>query len=99
MARYSMKDVEHATSRLAKLLGTPLHLSAWSPGDRHGTRYQLYTEGDTPGSLGRQLLAECGARATTEAIRHMVDGAHCYRQYNEAPTPPSAITQLHDIEA
>ncbi len=101
MSRYSRKDVDHAASELAKLLGVPLAIEAWSPGvpDRRGTRYRIYTEGDVPGSLGRQLAAECGAGPTTETIWKMIYGIREYKRYNPAPDTADATAQLHDIEA
>lgn len=97
MSRYSKKDVEHAVSVLAERLGVTLKLEAWSPGDHHGTRYRVYTQGDTQGSLGRRLFAECGAKAATEGIWNMIYGIQYYKQFNKPPTT-DATAQLKDIE-
>lgn len=99
MSRYSRKDVDHAVSELAKILGVTLAIEAYSPGDRHGTRYRIHVEGDRPHTLGRQLAAECGAGPTTEAIWDMIYGIREYKRYNPAPTPNDATAQLQDIEA
>lgn len=99
MTRYSRKTVDQASSRLAKLLGVPLIIETWSPGDRHGTRYRLHVQGDTPHTLGYRLAAECGARPTTEAIWHMIHAIQVYQRYNPTPDIADATAQLKDIEA
>lgn len=97
MSRYSCKDVDHAASELAKLLGVPLAIEAWSPGDRYGTRYRIHVEGDRPHTLGRQLAAECGAKAATEGIWYMIRGIQYYNQYNKPPAS-NATAQLQNLE-
>lgn len=45
MARVTRKYLESRLARLASLLGrTDLEFEIWSPGDRHGTRYQVKAE-------------------------------------------------------
>jgi len=97
--RYSRKDVDRAATRLSQLLGIPLAINAWSPGDRYGTRYRIHEEGDKPGTLGRQLHAECGAGRTTEDLWQRIYGIEDYKRYTETPTPAYATEQLHNLEA
>lgn len=95
MRRYTKKDVEVAVAGMARLIGAPLKLEIHSPGDRHGTRYRIYTPGSTPGSLGRRLIAECGAQAT---CRHLYAATALLEYYKETHQAAYATAQLQDIE-
>lgn len=93
MSRYSRKDVEEAMAELAKTLGVGLRIEAYSPGDRDGTRYRIYAI-DSPSP---QLIAECGARATTKLIWTVTDVLGYYKYKQRHPASP-ATAQLQDIE-
>ena len=96
MTRYSKTDVKKAVSVLAEELGIPLMLEAWSPGDRYGTRYRVYTQGDTEYTQGSRLHAECGAKTTCEQLWTAIRLIQLYKR----STPNlKKITDLLDIEA
>lgn len=96
MTRYSKKDVEAAVSRLAELIGAPLKLAMHSPGDRYGTRYRVHMQGSTPSSLGRQLLAECGAQDTTRQLWAAAAFIGYYIEAHKAPSIDGG--ELDDME-
>lgn len=93
MTRYSRKDVEKATAELAKTLGVGLRIEAYSPGDRHGTRYRIHATGD----FGPQLIAACGAGPTTKLIWTVTD-VLTYYKHTQRHTASPATAQLENIE-
>lgn len=97
MVRLTKKDVEEAVSALARELGEPLKLEAYSPGDRYGTRYRIYTHGDTPGSLGTRIFAVCGAALATEQLWTGIRMVQLYKRLTTVPT--HAVDAIPDIEA
>ena len=83
MPRFSKKDIEKAVSELSQELGLVLKLEAWSPGDKHGTRYRVYLESDSPDSLGRRVFAECGAQGALKGLWIALDFVRLYKEMEE----------------